>query len=137
MLAQIRFDKRTHDDEAKVFLVSIVEGGFGECVPDVLAAERGGDLRVNQHQRVGRSLVREKSRVASDRDLESTTVVLLITAGVGPGRGRTPVSTVLAGGSLAGNSLVQRFVQLAIIFRSLIVHHRLAGTTDYDLIGLA
>jgi len=74
MLSQVRLDKRTHGDEAKVLLVSVVEGGFDERVPDVLAAKRRGDLRVNEHQRVGRSLVREKSRVVSDRDLESTTV---------------------------------------------------------------
>ena len=64
-------NERADRDHTQVLRVRALEREFNECVAEMSAAKLLGHFRVNQFERLGRSLVDEKRRVTVGRQFET------------------------------------------------------------------
>ena len=104
--SQIRPRERAHDDDAQTQGLSEAQGGFDELLAEVSPANLRRDFRVENREGLWGLPIVQEGRQAVDRQLEPAALGVVRTiASDDPGTSptRTPVSTVLAGGSLAGN----------------------------------
>ena len=103
----IRACERAHDDDPQAAGVSLTQGRLDQLLAEVSPAKLSRYLRVQDREGLRRLPIIQKSGPAVDRQLEAAALRVVRNdpgpddEGISPTR--TPVSTVLAGGSLAGN----------------------------------